>query len=208
MMSSNSPYQSQPTPSLASVLETLAQLAPPNPKYGSTSEPPRAPAFVQRGYGPDEAFAGSSNTAVSMGNHLISTTAEAQPADPRLQAQAISRTASATRMPAHNLAHSRSVTPSSVTHAKFGVDPSTITEWPAALKYVMKTVSQSEELQTKIKKLIRTQHEHERQWWAGREALGAQQMIVKEGKTSEGRAVTSNSSSVSSLKCLTRLERS
>ncbi|KAG5301757.1 DUF2458 superfamily domain-containing protein [Histoplasma ohiense] len=54
-------------------------------------------------------------------------------------------------------------------------DPSTITTWPAALKYVMKTVAQNEATQSKIKRLIRTQHDHERQWWEGRQALLSKQ---------------------------------
>ncbi|KLJ06082.1 hypothetical protein EMPG_10482 [Blastomyces silverae] len=54
-------------------------------------------------------------------------------------------------------------------------DPSTITTWPAALKYVMKTVAQNEATQSKIKKLIRTQHDHEKQWWEGRQALLSKQ---------------------------------
>lgn len=50
-------------------------------------------------------------------------------------------------------------------------DPSTITSWPSALKHVMRTVSVNEDLQARIKRLIRSQHEHEKQWWQGREAL-------------------------------------
>ncbi|KAL2012748.1 hypothetical protein VTN00DRAFT_273 [Thermoascus crustaceus] len=62
------------------------------------------------------------------------------------------------------------------------VDPSTITAWPAALKYVMKTVSQNEALQAKIRRLIHSQHEHERQWWRGREALLEKQKARGEKK--------------------------
>lgn len=51
------------------------------------------------------------------------------------------------------------------------VDPSTITTWSAALRYVMRTVNQDEETQLRIRGLIRSQHSHERQWWKGREAL-------------------------------------
>lgn len=51
------------------------------------------------------------------------------------------------------------------------VDPSTITTWPTALRYVMHTVMQNEETQLRIRGLIRSQHSHERQWWKGREAL-------------------------------------
>lgn len=51
------------------------------------------------------------------------------------------------------------------------VDPSTITTWPAALKHVMKTVGQNEELQGIIRKLIRLQHDSEKKWWSERNAL-------------------------------------
>jgi Protein of unknown function (DUF2458) len=51
------------------------------------------------------------------------------------------------------------------------VDPSTITTWPTALRYVMRSVGQNEETQLRIRGLIRSQHSHERQWWKGREAL-------------------------------------
>lgn len=51
------------------------------------------------------------------------------------------------------------------------IDPSTITTWPAALRYVMRTVGQNEETQLRIRGLIHSQHNHERQWWKGREAL-------------------------------------
>ncbi|KAJ6109518.1 hypothetical protein N7486_001753 [Penicillium sp. IBT 16267x] len=63
-------------------------------------------------------------------------------------------------------AHSNSPKPSTPT-----IDPSTITTWPAALRYVMRTVGQNEETQLRIRGLIRSQHSHERQWWKGREAL-------------------------------------
>ncbi|KAL2003118.1 hypothetical protein VTN02DRAFT_4979 [Thermoascus thermophilus] len=62
------------------------------------------------------------------------------------------------------------------------VDPSTITTWPVALRYVMKTVSQNEALQAKIRRLIHSQHDHERQWWRGREALLAKQKARGEKK--------------------------
>lgn len=62
------------------------------------------------------------------------------------------------------------------------IDPSAITEWPAALKCVMKTVAANEAIQARVQKLINTQHEYERQWWAGREALLMKQKGREEGK--------------------------
>ncbi|KAI5299819.1 hypothetical protein KEM56_002948 [Ascosphaera pollenicola] len=58
--------------------------------------------------------------------------------------------------------------------AKLGtplVDPSTITTWPVALKHVMKTVGQNDELQGIIRKLIRLQHDSENKWWSERNEL-------------------------------------
>lgn len=51
------------------------------------------------------------------------------------------------------------------------VDSSTITTWPAALRYVMRTVAQNEDMQRRIRRLIQSQHDHEEQWWQGRETL-------------------------------------
>jgi hypothetical protein len=50
-------------------------------------------------------------------------------------------------------------------------ESSSITEWPPAVKYVMNTLSKNLETTCKIKRLIKNQHDNERQWWAGREAL-------------------------------------
>ncbi|KAL3463794.1 hypothetical protein BJX64DRAFT_111328 [Aspergillus heterothallicus] len=58
----------------------------------------------------------------------------------------------------------------------------TITTWPAALKRVMRTVSQNEHLQQRIRFLIQRQHDHERQWWKGREALLQKQTSRAERK--------------------------
>ncbi|KAI9042243.1 uncharacterized protein KD926_005743 [Aspergillus affinis] len=50
-------------------------------------------------------------------------------------------------------------------------DTSSITTWPPALRHVMRAVSQSEDLLHRIRWLIQRQHDHEKQWWQGREAL-------------------------------------
>ncbi|KAH8146394.1 uncharacterized protein LAJ45_09587 [Morchella importuna] len=51
------------------------------------------------------------------------------------------------------------------------VDPKSITDWPAALKYVMNTIYRNEEVMAQIKKMKRHQHDHEKQWWVAREEL-------------------------------------
>ncbi|KAB8255275.1 hypothetical protein BDV32DRAFT_113739 [Aspergillus pseudonomiae] len=59
---------------------------------------------------------------------------------------------------------------------------STITTWPPALKSIMRTLSTNEDLQRKIRFLIQRQHDHERQWWTGREALVRKQKARVEKK--------------------------
>ncbi|KAL2855058.1 hypothetical protein BJX68DRAFT_231379 [Aspergillus pseudodeflectus] len=58
----------------------------------------------------------------------------------------------------------------------------TITTWPAALKQVMRTVAANEHIQQRIRFLIQRQHDHERQWWKGREALLQKQKSRAEKK--------------------------
>ncbi|EZF32295.1 hypothetical protein TMEN_2561 [Trichophyton mentagrophytes] len=58
---------------------------------------------------------------------------------------------------------------------KSSASPSVITAWPTALKYVMKTVAQNETVQYRIRRLIASQHEHEKTWWQGRQRLLAKQ---------------------------------
>ncbi|GAQ05656.1 hypothetical protein ALT_2977 [Aspergillus lentulus] len=61
-------------------------------------------------------------------------------------------------------------------------DSSSITTWPAALRHVMREVSQNEDAQRRIRRLIQSQHDHERQWWQGREALLQKQKARVEKK--------------------------
>ena len=77
-------------------------------------------------------------------------------------------------------------------------DPSVITAWPAALKCVMRTVAQNEALQSKIKRLIQTQHDHERQWWEGRETLLGKQRTRAEKKAKLDEVLRSVGGSVAS----------
>lgn len=66
--------------------------------------------------------------------------------------------------------------------AKSAVDPTSITEWPAALRHVMRTVTRNDATIARIKRMIRVQHEHERQWWDGRQALLQKQEGREEGR--------------------------
>ncbi|EXJ58075.1 hypothetical protein A1O7_05499 [Cladophialophora yegresii CBS 114405] len=50
-------------------------------------------------------------------------------------------------------------------------DASSITTWPAALKHVTRHLVPNEKVANRVKHLIREQHKHEEEWWAGREAI-------------------------------------
>ncbi|KAK4940555.1 hypothetical protein LTR10_019314 [Elasticomyces elasticus] len=63
-------------------------------------------------------------------------------------------------------------------------DASTIVTWPAALKHVTRHLVTNEQASARIKHLIAEQHKHERQWWAGREAILARQQ-GRSGKSQE-----------------------
>lgn len=62
------------------------------------------------------------------------------------------------------------------------VSSSAITTWPPALRYVMKSLIPNQAATHRIRHLLKTQHEHERQWWAGREALLLKQQGREEGR--------------------------
>lgn len=59
---------------------------------------------------------------------------------------------------------------------------STITTWPPALRHVTKFIATNEAAMHRIRHLIQTQHEHERQWWDGRVSLVTQQAGREEGR--------------------------
>lgn len=61
-------------------------------------------------------------------------------------------------------------------------DPRTILTWPAALRYVTRTIARNEAAMIRIRKLIDNQHQNERGWWKGREEL-----IKKQKERIEGR---------------------
>lgn len=64
------------------------------------------------------------------------------------------------------------------------IDPSTITVWPAAQKYVIDKIYHDPRVASKVKKLISNQHQQERQWWAERKAL----VTKHEGRAEKTRA--------------------
>lgn len=62
------------------------------------------------------------------------------------------------------------------------IDPRTITTYPAALRHITRTIARNEATMARIRKLIASQHQHERQWWNGREVLVRQQGEREEGR--------------------------
>ncbi|PQE12618.1 ATP synthase subunit beta protein [Rutstroemia sp. NJR-2017a BBW] len=62
------------------------------------------------------------------------------------------------------------------------VDPATIIEWSAGLRCVMRTVAKHDQVLQEIRKMMKVQHEHEEQWWKGRQALIEKQQVRKEGQ--------------------------
>lgn len=130
-----------PAPDLASILKTLAGLAP-------QSQPQQSQSPTQR--------------------HPLPTP-EPFPAQQVWQ-QGIAQGSRPSRTP----------TPSD--NPKNAVDPATIIEWSAGLRCVMKQVAQHESILQDVRRMIKVQHEHEEQWWKGREALIERQKARKEGQ--------------------------
>jgi len=60
------------------------------------------------------------------------------------------------------------------------VDPSKIEEWNAALRYIMKEVCKNEAIMAGIKKMINSQHEHEKAWFRAREEIVNKHKVRKE----------------------------
>jgi len=62
------------------------------------------------------------------------------------------------------------------------VEPASIIEWSAGLRCVMKTVAKHDGMIGEIRRMIKTQHEHEEQWFNGRKALIEKQKGREEGQ--------------------------
>jgi len=63
-----------------------------------------------------------------------------------------------------------------------GPDPTVIIDWSSGLRSVMKTVAANDDITKEIRRMITVQHEHEDQWWKGRQALIEKQKARKEGQ--------------------------
>ena len=148
------------TPDLASVLRTLAAYSAPPPRAA-----PQSP-YVLSGlgdsttdeleegeYDPEEAL------LLEVEDNLSYTAPTQPPKPPSLTTEA--------RKPSPKIPR---------------IDPTTITTWPAALRYVSSLIAREEAVSDRIRKLITVQHQHERQWWEGREALINLQKGREEGR--------------------------
>lgn len=146
------------TPDLASVLRTLAQYAPPAPQATAASY---SRDFVDQTQAQD---------------HNLED-GEYDPSDPTNGVVQEHTSASVTpKHPIQQIAERPEVP------AKSAVDPTSIMDWPAALRHVMRTVARSEATMARVKRMIRVQHEHEQQWWDGRQALLQKQDGREEGR--------------------------
>lgn len=162
------PYQ---TPDLASVLATLAayapppQLAPPifppSPPFIPTSAPlqePQEPQEIEEGeYDPSEYDPSVPPPSAGVPPAL--------PSDPRLQPH----------IPAPHPPPAKPLAPPAPS-------PSKITTWAPAFRHVTKLLVPNPDVTRRIAHLIHTQQRHERQWWAGREALVQKLQNREEGR--------------------------
>ncbi|KAI9744098.1 MAG: hypothetical protein M1818_002250 [Claussenomyces sp. TS43310] len=62
------------------------------------------------------------------------------------------------------------------------VDPTAIIDWSAGLRCVMKTIAVHENVVGDIRRMIKMQHQHEEQWWNGRQALIVKQEARVDGQ--------------------------
>ena len=62
------------------------------------------------------------------------------------------------------------------------VDPRTIITWAPALRYVTRLLNRSEDTANRIRKMIKSQHDHEKQWAEGRVAIVKQRNKREQGR--------------------------
>ncbi|KAI9778874.1 MAG: hypothetical protein M1839_007837 [Geoglossum umbratile] len=172
------------TPDLASVLRTLASLAPKQPQpvqsLSATFGMPGVPPVLRTGgYEPEEGEYEPPEPPDS--------TREVRASPGPVPANAPERTTvvqgQSIRDPRLHLASTPASTrPTDTVDKSPPIDATTITDWSAGLKCIMKTVAQSDAITARIKKMITVQHDHEKQWWEGRQALLKKQNARVEGK--------------------------
>ena len=142
------------TPDLASVLRTLAAYAPPST--------PTAPVI-------------QSHTPIQTASALDTELEEGEYEPSEATMPSLPAPTAASNAPPKSL-HRQPINSPQIT------DPATLTTWPAALRHVTKNVARNDAAMARIKKLIHVQHQHERAWWDGREALKKKQIDRIEGR--------------------------
>lgn len=156
------------TPDLASILHTLSTYTPaPQPELPVVGYPPQqqAPPPLEDGELPFEppyepAEIPYEPQAITAHEQPVATPLSYEPRQPQPSA-----------LPTHQL-QSQLPPPYQPTHQQPLIpSASTITSWPSALRHVTMHLAHNEEVMFRIKRLISAQHDHERQWWAQREAL-------------------------------------
>lgn len=153
------PNPPPPSADLASILATLAAYAP---------APTPAPAAVQTPPTPEEGEYDPSTLDPS-----ISSTPFLQPEQ---QSQTLHCPPPSSIVPKQQQQQQKKTPPQAVPSS------SAITTWPPALRHVTKFIATNEVAMHRIRHLIQTQHEHERQWWQGRASLVTQQAGREEGR--------------------------
>lgn len=156
------------SPDLASVLRTLASFTSAQPP---TSHPPPTPAPPPPAPTLEEGEEEEDEEEYDPSNFVPTTTIIPPPAPVAPTPQPLVSTPPSQSNPAA----APPPPPSSVSS-------SIITTWPPALRHVMKSLIPNQAATHRIRHLIKTQHEHERQWWAGREALVLKQQGREEGR--------------------------
>ncbi len=142
------------TPDLASVLRTLAQYVP---------AAPQSNGLIQ------EDHTRYTEEAIEEGEYDPSEIVDAIVQEPLISS--VPPTTSVQRPPQF---HRSAPAPA--------IDPRTITDWPSALRHVMKTVARSDAIMARVKRMIKVQYEHEQQWWEGRQGLLRKQEGREEGR--------------------------
>lgn len=154
-------------PDLASVLATLATYAPPQPSAYQHPTPHPQPPPIESDLEEGEYDPSDFKPSIS------------QPSN-------ISNSALESRNPAPPPTASPQARPSQTRTSQLASAPiesvSKIISWPPALRHVMKTIVSNPAISHQIQHLIRTQHQHERQWWSGRESLLKKQKGREEGR--------------------------
>ncbi|KAL8715139.1 MAG: hypothetical protein Q9220_001096 [cf. Caloplaca sp. 1 TL-2023] len=138
-------------PDLASVLQTLAAYAPPNP------HPPQPPELEEGEYDP------STFQPLTAAIHRPPSPPHISPEPP----PHINQEPPQSPLPQPPLPQPQPPTQQRPPLAS----ASTITTYPSALRHTTTLLSTSPPIRSRLRHLIKAAHEHESQWWTGRQAL-------------------------------------